>query len=184
LRLIAGGKNHEEAQACEQAADYLRQCADAVPVGTLAISTFRGRSEKQNRDFDYTGGLPDGSYSLYTAPMPAAPQELAPQELAQLAPPKREPCIGNNPACPCQDGDACHYKDTPTTKAWPIPQAEPKRPQIEVSLAAGLGYWGVALCVGAQSFALLAEFATLTEAEEYAERLRAALGITGGSDAE
>ncbi len=58
----------------ERAADYLRQCADAVPVGTLAISTFRGRSEKQNRDFDYTGGLPDGSYSLYTAPMPAAPQ--------------------------------------------------------------------------------------------------------------
>ncbi len=25
LRLIAGGKNHEEAQACEQAADYLRE---------------------------------------------------------------------------------------------------------------------------------------------------------------
>jgi hypothetical protein len=63
-------------------------------------------------------------------------------------------------------------------------RAEPKRPQIEVSLAAGLGYWGVALCVGAQSFALLAEFATLTEAEEYAERLRAALGITGDSDAD
>ena len=33
LRLIAGGKNHEEAQACEQAADYLRAQADALPVG-------------------------------------------------------------------------------------------------------------------------------------------------------
>jgi hypothetical protein len=63
-------------------------------------------------------------------------------------------------------------------------RAEPKRPQIEVSLAAGLGYWGVALCVGAQSFALLAEFATLTEADVYAERLRKALGITGDSDAD
>ncbi len=94
-------------------------------------------------------------------------------------------CIGNDPACPCQDGDACHYKDTPTTKAWPIPQAEPKcYPHIEVSLAAGHGYWGVALCVGAQSFALSAEFATLTEADEYAERLRAALGITGDSNAD
>lgn len=58
-----------------------------------------------------------------------------------------------------------------------------KRPQIEVSLAAGLGYWGIALCVGAQSFALLAEFATLTEADVYAERLRKALGIIGDSDA-
>ena len=170
--------------ALERAADYLRQCAEQQPVGTLAISTFRGRSEKQNRDFDYTGGLPDGSYSLYTAPMPAAPQELAPQELAQLAPPKREPCIGNNPACPCQDGDACHYRDTETTKAWPIPQTESQRPKIEVSLAAGHGYWGVAICIDVQSFALSAEFKTLTEADEYAERLRTALGITGGSDAE
>ena len=33
LRLIAGGKNHEEAQACEQAADYLRQCAEQPPPG-------------------------------------------------------------------------------------------------------------------------------------------------------
>lgn len=30
-------------------------------------------------------------------------------------------CIGQNPACPCQDGDACHYEDTPTTKGWPVP---------------------------------------------------------------
>jgi len=30
-------------------------------------------------------------------------------------------CIGKDHLCPCQDGDACHYKDTPTTKAWPIP---------------------------------------------------------------
>lgn len=31
------------------------------------------------------------------------------------------PCIGQNPTCPCQDGDACHYEDTPTTKGWPVP---------------------------------------------------------------
>lgn len=31
------------------------------------------------------------------------------------------PCIGNDPACPCQDGLACHYRDAPGTKAWPLP---------------------------------------------------------------
>ena len=28
-------------------------------------------------------------------------------------------CIGRDPLCPCADGDACHYRDTPTTKGWP-----------------------------------------------------------------
>ena len=36
-----------------------------------------------------------------------------------------EPCIAKDPRCPCQDGDACHYKDCGDTKAWPVPQAEP-----------------------------------------------------------
>jgi len=31
-----------------------------------------------------------------------------------------EPCIGKDPRCPCQDGDACHYKDCGGTKAWPV----------------------------------------------------------------
>ena len=34
-------------------------------------------------------------------------------------------CIGKDPRCPCQDGDACHYKDCGGTKAWPVPKAEP-----------------------------------------------------------
>lgn len=42
--------------------------------------------------------------------------------------PQAEPCIGNDPTCPCQDGDACHYRDAADgTKGWPVPQAEPKR---------------------------------------------------------
>lgn len=49
-------------------------------------------------------------------------------ELGLTAAPQAEPCIGNDPLCPCQDGDACHYKDAADgTKAWPVPQAEPKR---------------------------------------------------------
>jgi hypothetical protein len=28
------------------------------------------------------------------------------------------PCIGNDPLCPCQDGDQCHYQGP---DAWPIP---------------------------------------------------------------
>lgn len=42
-----------------------------------------------------------------------------------LAQPEQEPCVGKDLRCPCQDGDACHYKDCGDTKAWPVPQAEP-----------------------------------------------------------
>ena len=41
----------------------------------------------------------------------------------KAAPP---PCIGNDPSCPCQDGDACHYRDAAATKAFPIPEPEVK----------------------------------------------------------
>lgn len=41
-----------------------------------------------------------------------------------LAEPKPK-CIGGDPTCPCQDGDACHYVDVwvegKLTKGWPIP---------------------------------------------------------------
>jgi len=42
---------------------------------------------------------------------------------AQPAQPASERCIGKDPLCPCQDGDACHYKDVGDTKAWPVPPA-------------------------------------------------------------
>ena len=50
--------------------------------------------------------------------------------------PVRMPCVGKDPRCPCQDGDACHYKDCGNTKAWPVPQAEPTpwRDMVVVSL--------------------------------------------------
>ena len=46
--------------------------------------------------------------------------------LEALAQPKQqaEPCIGKDPRCPCQDGDACHYKDCGDTKALPVPVAQ------------------------------------------------------------
>jgi hypothetical protein len=31
---------------------------------------------------------------------------------------KTTTCIGNDPSCPCQDGDMCHYRGP---NAWPIP---------------------------------------------------------------
>jgi len=40
---------------------------------------------------------------------------------------KAEPCIGKDPRCPCQDGDACHYKDCGGTKALPVPVAQPEQ---------------------------------------------------------
>jgi hypothetical protein len=38
--------------------------------------------------------------------------------------PETTNCIGNDPACPCQDGDACHYRDIPGSPALPLPKAE------------------------------------------------------------
>lgn len=40
----------------------------------------------------------------------------------------RAPCIGNDPTCPCQDGDLCHYIDDPVTgtAAWPVLGTEEK----------------------------------------------------------
>jgi len=47
-------------------------------------------------------------------------------------------CIGKDPRCPCNDGDACHYKDCGDTKALPVPAAQPEptpwRDMIVVSL--------------------------------------------------
>jgi len=49
---------------------------------------------------------------------------------AALEQPEQEPCIGKDPRCPCQDGDACHYKDCVGTKARPVaqPVAQPEPP--------------------------------------------------------
>lgn len=30
-------------------------------------------------------------------------------------------CIGEDPTCPCQDGDACHYKTYGDSPAMPLP---------------------------------------------------------------
>ena len=43
-----------------------------------------------------------------------------------------EPCIGKDSRCPCQDGDACHYKDCGGTKALPIAQPA-QRPWVELT---------------------------------------------------
>jgi len=42
----------------------------------------------------------------------------------KAAQPEQEPCVGKDPRCPCQDGDACHYKDCGNTKARPVAQPE------------------------------------------------------------
>jgi hypothetical protein len=36
------------------------------------------------------------------------------------------PCIGGDRLCPCQDGDACHYRAVGDSPAMPIPGAEPE----------------------------------------------------------
>ena len=38
-------------------------------------------------------------------------------------------CIGGDPLCPCQDGDACHYRDAGKTKGFPMPASDQQVPQ-------------------------------------------------------
>jgi hypothetical protein len=47
----------------------------------------------------------------------------------------KKPCIGKDPQCPCQDGDACHYKDCGNTKALPAaqPEQEPDRRALQAA---------------------------------------------------
>lgn len=54
--------------------------------------------------------IPNEGDKLYTTPPAAQPEQ--------------EPCVGKDPRCPCQDGDACHYKDCGDTKARPVAQPE------------------------------------------------------------
>lgn len=99
---------------------WVRACADAQPVRAVpighALSAVRhvGSANYPDRERAAIERLYSAEFDAYAHPAPAAPQA--------------EPCIGNDPICPCQDGDACHYKDAADgTKAWPVPQAEPKR---------------------------------------------------------
>jgi hypothetical protein len=52
-------------------------------------------------------------------------------ELARLGQEiEQEPCVGKDLQCPCQDGDACHYKDCGSTKALPVPVAQPEQEPV------------------------------------------------------
>jgi hypothetical protein len=71
-----------------------------------------------------------GNAGIAWSAVPTGAQMMRDGDLLYAAPQQadeREPCIGNDPACPCQDGDPCHYRDTETTKAWPVPQVDQKR---------------------------------------------------------
>jgi hypothetical protein len=52
------------------------------PVGTLNISRYKGHLV--NHDFDYFGELPDGTYSVYTAPPQREWVGLTDEEIAGI----------------------------------------------------------------------------------------------------
>ena len=66
---------------------------------------------------DHGGGVmsthEDGSSLPVDQPAPERGRPAA-------VPAAKLPCIGNDPFCPCQDGDACHYRGN---SAFPIPFA-------------------------------------------------------------
>lgn len=59
------------------------------------------------------------------------PQPETQEAAGQPQKPADDPrCIGNDPLCPCQDGDACHYRDHGKTKAMPANVDEMNRAQM------------------------------------------------------
>ena len=134
-------------RACD-AEDALRQAIEQAekqePKCVVILEVF-GKDWR----LDYMS-LPVGKHKLYTQQYvyttpPAAQQEPTPwrdmivaslvregidkhraRELADhfAAQPEQEPCIGKDPRCPCNDGDACHFKDCGDTKALPVPVAQ------------------------------------------------------------
>lgn len=51
------------------------------------------------------------------------------REVARKGTGTRKPCIGNDPTCPCQDGDMCHYRGP---NAWLL---KPKLSEADVQQA-------------------------------------------------
>jgi hypothetical protein len=73
---------------------------------------------------DYTDSHGSPLHPSHWMPLPAPPSASPQAPAAQ--PHQTVACIGGNPSCPCQDGDACHYKEAADgTKAMPIPPHAP-----------------------------------------------------------
>jgi len=102
--------------------------------GSIALA--RSLCYQINGAADDSDDIDGGGYgSVEVAEILSAEVERLREALAQ---PEQEPCIGKDPRCPCQDGDACHYKDCGGTKALPVaqPEQEPTqwRDMVVVSL--------------------------------------------------
>ena len=70
-----------------------------------------------------TGGF-DEDFSFDAEYGRDMPGKLARETLDAIDTAKAQPqsCVGNDPLCPCQDGDVCNYRDSGETKAWPVPE--------------------------------------------------------------
>jgi len=100
----------------------LNGMAEAQPVAPVALVRAYNAGYMAGHHDTVEGGFVD----IHPSDMDTYHADVV-AELGLTAAPQAEPCIGNDSACPCQDGDACHYKDAADgTKAWPVPQAEPK----------------------------------------------------------
>jgi hypothetical protein len=115
-------------QAAQQALEALEQL-DGIDTETECVTIDAGETITALRT---ALAQPDQEQQIETLKrclfqMQEAAKNLVEQEKS-LTPPQRteqEPCIGKDPRCPCQDGDACHYKDCDGgTKARPVAQPE------------------------------------------------------------
>jgi len=70
------------------------------------------------------------------AQVPLGPSEVVRTVVPLFLHPAPQPQPCTDPACPCQDGDPCHYVDHGKTKAMPKPQ--PERQPVSEPTEAGI----------------------------------------------
>jgi len=86
-------------------------------------------------------------------------------------------CIGGDPACPRQDGAACHYRDAADgTKRWPIPVLPLPDSAREAMRTALEQLEHINRCIGLGTATIHYGSATWADTEAAIDALRAALG--------
>lgn len=77
--------------------------------------------DASNRELEHFMSNTDHRASLLRSAAIGCAMRVAEHYTNEIASLLHPVCIGNDPLCPCQDGDVCHYVATEDTPAWPLP---------------------------------------------------------------
>lgn len=110
-----------------------------IPVNSPAPAPSEEARQNMLPDSGYLRTPPPSTPPVSQPETPDTEIGLTTEELAGKAawfrdaePETPAPCIGNDPNCPCQDGDLCHYKGK---DAWPVTSPAPTYQGIADAMA-------------------------------------------------